>query len=115
MFSFVNGKSKTPVVSICFTGCFIILALQLRLIVLVKIASTVILLSYVLTNLAVIILRESQIQNYRPSFKMPLYPWLPFANVIVFTYIIIQMGFKAVRSVSGDYCCRIIDVPVFRA
>jgi len=93
----VNGRSKTPVVSICFTGAFIILALQLELIVLVKIASTVILLSYVLTNLAVIILRESQIQNYRPSFKMPLYPWLPFANVIIFTYIIIEMGFKAVE------------------
>ena len=93
----VNGKSKTPVISICFTGAFIILALQLELVTLVKVASTVILLSYVLTNLAVIILRESQIQNYRPSFKMPLYPWLPFANVIVFAFIIVEMGFKAVE------------------
>ena len=93
----VSGKSKTPVVSICFTGFFIILALQLKLLVLVKIASTVILLSYVLTNLAVIILRESQIQNYRPSFKMPLYPWLPFINVIVFGFLIITMGFEAVE------------------
>lgn len=95
--SLVNGKSKTPIVSICFTGCFIILALQLKLIVLVKIASTVILLSYVLTNLAVIILRESQIQNYRPSFKMPFYPWLPFANVMIFVFLIIKMGFEAVE------------------
>jgi basic amino acid/polyamine antiporter, APA family len=93
----VNGKSKTPVVSICFTGCFIILALQLKLLTLVKIASTVILLSYVLTNLAVIILRESQIQNYRPSFKMPLYPWLPFINVIIFVFLIIEMGFESVE------------------
>lgn len=93
----VSAGSKTPVVSICFTGCFIILALQLELIVLVKIASTVILLSYVLTNLAVIILRESQIQNYRPSFKMPLYPWLPFINVVVFVFLIVVMGFKAVE------------------
>ena len=93
----VNGKSKTPIVSICFTGVFIILALQLKLITLVKVASTVILLSYVLTNLAVIILRESQIQNYRPSFKMPLYPWLPFLNVIIFVFMIVEMGFKAVE------------------
>jgi basic amino acid/polyamine antiporter, APA family len=93
----VSRKSQTPVVSICFTGCFIILALQLELLVLVKIASTVILLSYVLTNLAVIILRESQIQNYRPSFKMPIYPWLPFANVMIFIFIIIKMGFDAVE------------------
>jgi len=93
----VNGKSKTPIVSICFTGCFIILALQLKLLVLVKIASTVILLAYVLTNLAVIILRESQIQNYKPSFKMAFYPWLPFINVMVFSFIIIEMGFEAVE------------------
>ena len=93
----VNGRSKTPLISICFTGCFIILALQLKLVVLVKIASTVILLSYVLTNFAVIILRESQIQNYRPSFKMPLYPWLPFMNVVIFVFLIVEMGFKAVE------------------
>ena len=97
IFSRVNARSKTPVVSICFTGCFIILALQLELIVLVKVASTAILLSYVLTNLAVIILRESQIQNYRPSFKMPLYPWLPFINVVVFVFLIVELGFKAVE------------------
>ena len=93
----VKGKSKTPVVSICLTGVFIILALQLELVTLVKVASTVILLSYVLTNLAVIILRESQIQNYRPSFKVPFYPWLPFINVIVFVFMIIKMGFEAVE------------------
>jgi amino acid transporter/mannitol/fructose-specific phosphotransferase system IIA component (Ntr-type) len=93
----VSGKSKTPIVSICFTGAVILLALQLDLTTLVKVASTVILLSYVLTNLAVIILRESQIQNYRPSFKMPFYPWLPFVNVIVFVFIIIEMGFAAVE------------------
>ena len=93
----VNGKLKTPIISIGFTGAFIILALQLDLATLVKVASTVILLSYVLTNLAVIILRESQIQNYRPSFKMPFYPWLPFTNVIVFVFIIIEMGFQAVE------------------
>ena len=97
LLSRVNGKSKTPIVSICFTGGFIILALQLELLVLVKVASTAILLSYVLTNLAVIILRESQIQNYRPSFKMPFYPWLPFINVIIFVFIIVEMGFEAVE------------------
>ncbi len=97
VFSLVNGKSQTPIISICFTGGFIILALQLELITLVKVASTVILLSYVLTNLAVIILRESQIQNYRPSFRMPLYPWLPFINVVIFAFMIIEMGFKAME------------------
>jgi len=93
----VSGKSKTPTVSICLTGVFIILALQLELLTLVKVASTVILLSYVLTNLAVIILRESQIQNYRPSFKVPFYPWLPFVNVMIFVFLIIKMGFEAVE------------------
>jgi len=72
----VSKRFKTPVFSIFITGLFIVLSLQLRLEMLVKAASVVILTAYVLTNLAVIILRESKLKNYRPSFKAPFYPWL---------------------------------------
>ncbi|MCP3966973.1 MAG: amino acid permease [Lentisphaerae bacterium] len=95
--STVNGRLKTPLNAILVTGTFIILSLLLKIDTLVKAASTVILLSYVLTNLAVIILRESRIQNYRPSFKMPLYPFLPFLNLGVFIFMIVKMGMEAVE------------------
>jgi amino acid transporter/mannitol/fructose-specific phosphotransferase system IIA component (Ntr-type) len=93
----ISRTLRTPIFSICITGGVIMLSMLLPLVTLVKAASSVILLSYILTNLAVIILRESQIQNYRPSFKAPLYPWLQFLCILLFGFMIIEMGFKAVQ------------------
>jgi len=93
----VSKKFKTPIISIFITGLFIILALLLPLEMLVKIASVVILTAYVLTNLAVIIFRESKLKNYRPSFKSPFYPWLQIIGIIGFTFFIIDLGLEAVE------------------
>ena len=93
----VNKKFKTPVPSIFITGLFIILALLLPLETLVKVASTVILTAYVLTNLSVIILRESKLKNYRPSFKAPLYPWLQIIGILIFSFFIIDLGLEAIE------------------
>jgi amino acid transporter len=95
--STVSKRFKTPVHSIFITGLFIVLALQLPLEMLVKAASVVILTTYVLTNLAVIILRESKLKNYRPSFKAPLYPWLQIFGIIVFSFFIIDLGLEAIE------------------
>lgn len=95
--STVSKRFKTPVPSIFITGLFIVLALQLPLEMLVKAASVVILTTYVLTNLAVIILRESKLKNYRPSFKAPLYPWLQIFGIIVFSFFIIDLGLEAIE------------------
>ncbi len=97
VFSKINKRFKTPVFSISITGLFIVLALQLPLETLVKAASVVILTAYVLTNLAVIILRESKLKNYKPSFKAPLYPWLQIFGIIVFSFFIIDLGIEAIE------------------
>ncbi|NOR80619.1 MAG: amino acid permease, partial [Methyloprofundus sp.] len=93
----VSKRFKTPVSSIFITGLFIILALQLHLEMLVKAASVAILTAYVLTNFAVIILRESKLKNYRPSFKAPLYPWLQIFGIIIFSFFIIDLGLEAIE------------------
>ncbi|MBC8384540.1 MAG: amino acid permease [Candidatus Cloacimonetes bacterium] len=93
----VSKRFKTPVTSIFITGFFILLALLLPLEMLVKAASVVILTAYVLTNLAVIILRESKLKNYRPSFKAPLYPWLQIFGILIFTFFIIDLGLEAIE------------------
>ncbi len=93
----VNKRFKTPVLSISITGLFIVLALQLPLEMLVKAASVVILTAYVLTNLSVIILRESKLKNYKPSFKAPLYPWLQIFGIIIFSFFIIDLGLEAIE------------------
>lgn len=93
--SSLSRKYKTPVLSIIITGIIIILSLLLDLEVLVKVASTVVLTSYVLTNIAIIVLRESKLTNYKPSFKAPLYPWVQLLSIFVFTFFIIDMGLAA--------------------
>ena len=99
--SIVSKKYKTPIVSIIVTGIFIIFALLLPLEMLVKAASVVILAAYVLTNLSVIILRESKLKNYRPSFKSPLYPWLHIFGIIIFMFFMIDLGLQAVEITSA--------------
>jgi len=93
----VNKKYNTPTVAIVITGTLIFLSLLLPLEILVKSASTVILTSYVLTNISVIVLRESKITNYKPSFKTPFYPFLQIACVILFTFFIIDLGKEAIE------------------
>jgi amino acid transporter len=93
----INKRFKTPSIAIILTGIFIYSSLLLPLEMLVKAASTVVLTSYVLTNLAVIIFRESRIINYKPSFKTPFYPWLQIITIISFTLIIADIGLEAVE------------------
>jgi amino acid transporter/mannitol/fructose-specific phosphotransferase system IIA component (Ntr-type) len=93
----VNEKYKTPTLATIITGVIIYLSLLLPLEMLVKAASTVILTSYVLTNIAVIILRESKITNYQPSFKAPLYPFLQIACVLLFSFFIVDLGKDAIE------------------
>ncbi len=93
----INKKFKTPTISIIITGIIIYLSLLLPLEMLVKAASTVILTSYVLTNISVIIMRESNITNYKPSFKAPLYPWLQIVSIILFTFFIIDLGAASIE------------------
>ena len=97
IFSKVNKKYNTPFLSISLTGLFIILSLLLPLETLVKAASVVILTAFVLTNLAIIILRESKLKNYKPSFKAPFYPWLQIFGILVFTFFIIDLGVQAIE------------------
>ena len=80
----VNKRFKTPITSIAITGILIILSLTLNLKTLVEVASTVILTKYILVNAAVIIFRSSKVQNYKPSFKAPLYPFIQITSIILF-------------------------------
>ena len=99
--SLVSKKFNTPVLAIIITGTVIFLSLTLPLETLVKAASSVILATYVLTNLAVIILRESKVVNYKPTFKTPLYPWIQIFSLIVFTFLIIDLGVEAIELIIG--------------
>ena len=89
----INKRSGTPHYSILFTGVFMIIGIIfLDLMLLVKVASTLLILLYIFVNLAVIIMRESKIQNYQPKFRSPLYPWIQIAGIISGMFLIFEMG-----------------------
>ena len=94
-FKRLSEKFHTPQYSILFTGAFMIIAvIFLNLVTLVKVASTFLILLYIFVNLAVIIMRESKIQNYRPKFRSPLYPWMQIAGILSGLFLIVKMGME---------------------
>ena len=93
----VNERFQTPVRSILLTGVFITGALFLDLDMLVKSASTVVLTSYLLSCAAVLILRSSGIQNYQPTFRSPFYPWLQIFGIVIFGFLIVDIGRQAIE------------------
>ena len=89
----VNKRFRTPHFSIIATTIFMISAiLFLSMENLVKTASTLMILLFLLVNLSVIVMRESKIQSYRPKFLSPLYPWIQIAAILGYSFIIFKMG-----------------------
>jgi len=91
----VNARFQTPHVAIIITGGLIILSLLLPLKILVEAASCVLILTYILSCLAVIILRESGLANYRPLFRAPLYPWLQIVGLFGMILVLFELGIEA--------------------
>jgi len=89
----VHGKFSTPHVSILLTSIFMIgVILFLSIEDLVKTASTLMIILFMMVNISVIVMRESKIQNYRPDFKVPMYPFLPAAALTCYGFLLIEMG-----------------------
>ncbi len=89
----LSKKYNTPITSIVITGAFMTASVVLLdLEVLVKTASTLMIVLFMLVNASVIIMRASSIQSYQPKFKSPLYPYLHIAAIISYGVLIIDMG-----------------------
>jgi len=89
----VSPRFGTPVSGVLFTGAFMIAAIVfLDIEALVKTASTLMIILFFLDNASVIVMRESRIQSYRPSFRAPLYPYLHLFALVAYAALIIDMG-----------------------
>ena len=91
----VNRRFQTPHGSILLTGVVIIVALFFDITILIKAASSILILASIVTCLAVIILRESRVQNYRPAFYCPLYPWIQLLGIIGLGILLFEIGMAA--------------------
>ena len=92
-FQKINSKLKTPYISIIFTGFFIIaVILFLRLELLVKVASSLLILLFIFANTTLILFRESKILSYKPKFHSPFYPYLQVLGILGGVFLLIEMG-----------------------
>jgi mannitol/fructose-specific phosphotransferase system IIA component (Ntr-type) len=90
-----SRRFGTPHVSILATGTFMILMIAfLRIGDLVKVASTMMLILFLLVNMAVLVMRGSRIQNYRPQYRCPLFPWVQFAGIGLYAALIAMLAAK---------------------
>ncbi|MEX2478138.1 MAG: amino acid permease [Gracilimonas sp.] len=96
------GRFDTPMVAIMITSgvmIFFILALDVQDIA--KLASAFMLLIFGFLNLAVIIMRESKIEEYDPGFSSPFYPWMQIAGMLITIWLISEMGLVSVLFTMG--------------
>ncbi|MBN1809401.1 MAG: amino acid permease [Planctomycetes bacterium] len=88
-----NRRFSTPHTAIIATAVFMgAVVAFLSVEDLVKTASTMMILMFMMVNAATIIMRQSGLQNYRPTFRAPLYPWLQVAAIILYGFLIVEMG-----------------------
>jgi len=89
----INNRFKTPHIAIIFTTLFMIsIILFLELELLIEAASIMLLLLFISANLAVIVMRESKLQNYQPSFRSPFYPYIQIIGILGYIFLIYDMG-----------------------
>ena len=102
VFERVSERRGTPYIAILITSGFMIVTiLFLDLEGLVKTASTLMLLLFVSVNASVIIMRESRLETYRPSYRAPLYPWIQMAAIIMYLLLILEMGIVPLAITAG--------------
>jgi len=93
IFERVSRRFNVPYIAIIATGLFMAASiLFLRLELLVKVASTVLILLYIFGNLTVILFRKSRILSYRPKFHSPAYPYMHVLGILGGFFLLVEMG-----------------------
>ena len=102
LFAKVNKRFNTPHFSILFTGIFMAAVIGfLNLENLVKLASAMKILLFMFVIFSCIIMRESRILNYKPSFLSPLYPWIHIVGIISYGFFLFEMGNMVLLAICG--------------
>lgn len=96
------GKFNTPTVSIIATvGVMLFILLAFNVAEVAKLASAFKLLIFGLLNLAVIVMRESRIEEYDPGYRSPFYPWVQLVGMLVSALLILEMGMVSILFTVG--------------
>lgn len=96
------GKFNTPTNSILATvGLMILILLLFNFAEVAKLASAFKLIIFGLLNLAVIVMRESRIEEYDPGYTSPFYPWIQLLGMLVSVILIFEMGLVSILFTVG--------------
>ncbi len=98
----INSKFMTPVSAILTTSTLIALAIIfLDVVKIAKLASAFKVLMFIFNELTVIVLRETNAQWYRPTFKSPMYPYVQIFGIFSGIVLLAFLGVMPVVSVIG--------------
>jgi len=93
LFKKLSRRANVPYVAVLFTGSFMIaILLFLKIELLVKVASSLLLLLFTFSNLTLILFRESRIHSYQPKFRSPFYPHVQILGILGGIFLLIEMG-----------------------
>ncbi len=91
--SVVHYKYLTPINTILLTSfIMVIIILKVDVIKIVKLASAFKVLMFILVNMSVIILRETAVQWYKPSYHSPMYPYVQIFGIISGVVLLFYLG-----------------------
>ena len=100
----VNFRFMTPVFAIITTSLLIGFAiLFLDVVKIAKLASAFKVLMFIFNELSVIVLRETNAQWYKPSFRSPLYPYVQLFGIISGVVLLAFLGIMPLISVFGVF------------
>lgn len=89
-----KGVPKTSVIVTGILLVLLVVAFDVKGIA--KMASAFLLFVFMGMCLAVAIFRESNLKEYKPGYRSPLYPWMQIAGVVAYIALIILNGLEAV-------------------
>lgn len=93
-FEQVSDRFNTPVLAISVSGAIIVVLVAFVPIDQVaKFGSAFQIIVFILVNLALIGFREGAIDDYRPEFVSPLYPWMQLFGMASGFVVLTQVGF----------------------
>ncbi|MGA1793499.1 MAG: APC family permease [Thermoplasmatota archaeon] len=96
------SRFGTPWFSIVVTTSFMIAIIALTDVKqLAEYASTLKLLLFILANLALVFMRESNIKHYRPKYKAPFYPVAQIIGIAGYLLLIIMLGWEKMAVATG--------------
>jgi len=98
----LHKRFLTPTMSIILSGAIVgIVILTLDVAKIAKLASAFMILIYIFENIAVIVLRETRVAWYKPSYKTPLYPLTQILGIISGVMLLIGMGSLVLNAIAG--------------